>query len=430
MATKKIKKKNSSIVTIFILSILVIVGLVLLTTNVSFWFKKSIHGDAKRYATKHCLVFYPNNDYGKQVAKLKAKGVKDNRVYDYSLVPYGDYYLVTYGDDEGYFIDSNNNLVTINEISEFGKRIIADYFRYTLKKVDPDKYYNADFLANSTYDKLDFDSVTYDIKDEYLKCNFLNYDFDVLVPLKYIQNEIGMNFGYKDELYSKPTYVDNDHPVICLTFDDGPDFWDDEKESTSKRIVDTLYKYDATSTFYVVSYALEERGVWTDYQVYSFLTDSINNGNEYGSHTNGHDDLTECTAESVRKTIEAPAKFMKELVNYDMVTYRPPGGSYNEDVKNAQQYAAIFWDIDSDDWYLEDSDAIYQRVLSYKLEDGDVIIFHDIYDETAAAIEKLVPELINRGYQVVTVKDMLKHFNIDVNTLKYYYNLNPSPYYE
>ena len=31
---------------------------------------------------------------------------------------------------------------------------------------------------------------------------------------------------------------------------------------------------------------------------------------------------------------------------------------------------------------------------------------------------------------MVTVKDMLQYEGLDVNTLKYYYNLNPWPYYE
>ena len=431
MKKNKKEKKNKSAIVITILSILVIAGFLLLVTNVSFWFRDSIHSDAKRYSTRHCLVFYPDNKQGKEVAKQMCKGVKDNRVYDYSLVPYGDYYLVTYGNNQGYFIDKNYDSISINEISDFGKRIIVDYLRYTIKKEQPDKYYNADFLASITVDNLKFDEVTYDIQDEYLKCYFLDYDLNVLVPLKYMQSEIGMNFGYKNELYIKPTYIDSNHPVICLTFDDGPQFWDEPETSSSSRIVDTLYKYDATGTFYVVSYTLEDRNTWTDYQAYSFLTESINNGNEYGSHTGGHDDLTDfSTADEIKDSIKEPATFLKELVNYDVVTYRPPGGLFDDDVLKAQQYPAILWNVDSEDWDTRDFEVIYNNIINSKLIDGDVLLFHDIYDETADAIEKIVPELVNQGYQLVTVKDMLKHFNIDVNTLSFYYNLKPWPYYE
>ena len=425
------KKVKSNALTIAILSVAIVVVFLLVFSNPRFWFKKSIHSDAKKYSTRSCLVFYPNSDNGKKVAKSMCQGVRDNRVYDYSLVPYGDYYLVSYGNGYEYFIDKNNKSVKIENITDFGKRIIADYLRYTVKKEQPDKYYDSKLLAQMYVDNLDFTDITYDIKGQYLYCKFPNYDVDIYVPLKYIQTEIGMDFGYENELYVKPTYLDPNHPVICLTFDDGPQLWYDQEESSSVSIVDTLYKYDATGTFYVVGYALEERGCWTDYQVYSFLTKSINNGNEYGSHTQEHDDLVDlASANAVSRAISEPAEFMKDLVGYNMVTYRPPGGVFDDDVVAAQPYPAILWNVDSEDWVSRDANTIYDKVMSTYLDDGDVILFHEIYDETAEAIKKLVPALIDKGFQLVTVKDMLLAEDIDINTLHYYYNLNPWPYYE
>lgn len=431
---RKKRKKNKSAIIIAVLSALVIAGFLFIFTNPSFWFKKSIHDDAKSYSTRSCLVFYPDNSDGKKLAKSMCKGVKDNRVYDYSLVPYGDYYFVSYGNGNGYFVDKEYKTIKIENVTDFGKRIIADYLRYTVKKDDPDTYYNADFIKETSLENLNFDDITYDIQNEYLKCRFKEYDYDILVPLKYMQQEIGMNFNYPNEVYAKPTYIDSNHPVICLTFDDGPNFTETPEESSSTIIVDTLYEYDATATFYVVGYELEKtEEEWTDYQIYTFLKESIANGNEYGSHTSGHEDLINdvTTAESIVKVIKGPEESIKDAgIDYEMVTYRPPGGVFDENTLAAQPYPAILWNIDSEDWISMDPDAIYEKVLSYDIDDGDVILFHEIYDETAEAIKKLVPELINRGYQLVTVKDMLKHFNIDVNTLSFYYNFKPSPYYE
>lgn len=434
MANKKRKKKNNkSVIIIIILTILVIAGFFLLFSNPKFWFKKSIHDDAKSYSTRHCLVFYPNNEEGRKVAKEIAKNAEDDIVYDYSLVPCGDYYLVNYGNGYQYYVDKNYKSISIDEITDEGKKIIADYLRYNVKKYQPEKYYDAKFIEESYINNLDFSGVTYEIKNENLSCRFPNYDIDVLVPLKYMQTQIGMNFGYNDELYAKPTYIDPnpEHPVICLTFDDGPNLWCSVDNSSSVNIVDTLYRYDAVGTFYVCGYMLEERDEWSDFQLYSFLKKSIGNGNEYGSHTDGHDDLVYIsTAEGIKKTIMYPAEILKDMVDYDMVTYRPPGGEYNADVLSAEPYPAILWNADSNDWNLKNAEDIYNQVMKYEYYDGDVILFHDIYDETAEAIKKIVPELINRGYQLVTVKDMLKYCEIDVNNLKYYYNFKPSPYYE
>lgn len=432
MAVRKRKKKlNKSVIIIAILSALVVMGFLLVFTNTAFWFKSSIHSDARKYSTRHCLVFYPDSKQGKITAKSLCEGVKDDRIYDYSLIPYGDYSYVSYGNDVGYFIDKDNNPVEIKEVSDDGKKIISDYLRYTVKKYQPEKYYDSNFIEKSYIDNLDFSNVTYSIENEYLKCYFPEFEADALVPLKYIQTEIGMNFGYPNELYIKPTYIDPDHPVICLTFDDGPDFWSSYANSSSVSIVDTLYKYDATATFYVVSYALDNREVWTDYEVYSFLKQSINNGNEYGSHTSGHEDLVSlATADQIKRVINEPAESLDDLLSYKMVTYRPPGGAINDNVIAAQPYAAILWNVDSEDWENEDPESIYNKVMSYEYEDGDIVLFHEIYDSTAKAIEKIVPELINRGVQLVSVKDMLQYEGIDVNSLHYYYNLNPWPYYE
>ena len=48
---------------------------------------------------------------------------------------------------------------------------------------------------------------------------------------------------------------------------------------------------------------------------------------------------------------------------------------------------------------------------------------HSIYETTADAVEELVPELINKGYQLVTVSELAKYKGY--NTLKnggIYYN--------
>ena len=114
---KKKRRLNKSAIMILVLSMLVIAGFLFLTTNISFLFKKSIHDDAKRYATKSCLVFYPDSKDGKKIAKEMCKGIEEDTIFDYSLVPYGDYYLVSYGNEYDYFVDKQYNPLVIGEVS-------------------------------------------------------------------------------------------------------------------------------------------------------------------------------------------------------------------------------------------------------------------------------------------------------------------------
>ena len=38
---------------------------------------------------------------------------------------------------------------------------------------------------------------------------------------------------------------------------------------------------------------------------------------------------------------------------------------------------------------------------------GQIILCHDLYPTTAAAVEKAIPDLIAKGYQLVTVSELL-----------------------
>ena len=41
-----------------------------------------------------------------------------------------------------------------------------------------------------------------------------------------------------------------------------------------------------------------------------------------------------------------------------------------------------------------------------KVKDGDVVLMHELYSQTGDAALQLIPELVNRGYQLVTVSEM------------------------
>ena len=427
----KKKRKNDSFIAIAILSLLVLVVYSLLFVNFSFIGKKSIHEDARRYQTRHCLAFYPDSKEGLNKAKELCKGVRDDSIHDYTLIPYGDYYLINYGGEYRYFTDGEFNPIKVEGISDSGKNIILDYLRYTFKKQYPERYYNADFLRSLNIDSINFEEIEFDIDGENLSCYLKDYDLSLEIPLKYVQKEIGMNFGFPYEIYSKPVYLSDgkEHPIICLTFDDGPKLWTDEDLTSTERILDLLYEYDAAGTFYVVGNALEDREIWADYQVYTMLKRSINHGNEYGSHTQSHlYALSELESEeSILKEISGPIDYLKEFMNYEVKTYRPVEGKFNDLVLKAQPVGAVLWDVDSEDWESDNAQQIIDQVLKYDYESGDIILFHDIYNITAEALEKIIPALVNKGCQLVNVSTMLSYYGIEPSTLSYFYGPD---YYE
>lgn len=69
---------------------------------------------------------------------------------------------------------------------------------------------------------------------------------------------------------------------------------------------------------------------------------------------------------------------------------------------------AILWSIDTLDWKTRNAEATVSAVLDH-VKDGDIILMHDLYEATADASDILIPELIKRGYQLVTVSELASY---------------------
>ena len=52
--------------------------------------------------------------------------------------------------------------------------------------------------------------------------------------------------------------------------------------------------------------------------------------------------------------------------------------------------------------------------------DGDIVLMHDLRPETAAAVEKIVPQLLEQGYKLVTVSEMFEAKGIELTMGKSY----------
>ena len=412
------------LVGIFTLAVVVLVLNLFVFNNIHFLGVHSIQADAKTYKTKSCLAFYPNTKDGKKVVEDLCSTVNkdEEAIFDYAIIPYGDYLLVEYGNNIHYFIDHNNNPLVVKEISDDGKRIVADYLRYNMKKDEIDEAYTTKFIKETSIENLDLTDCTYDVEGEELLIHFPKYEYTSRVPLKYIQKEANINLGYENEKYKKPKYVSPLRKTVAFTFDDGPFV------ETSSRIIDALYENDATATFFILGNRIVPSTV-------SLIKESIEKGNQYGSHTQSHPNLNNLSREEVIKEINQPAydlyygyhndsEFDFDGLNYSMTVYRAPGGNHNASVDEVAPFMSIEWDCDTKDWSSRNKESIINEVYNFEEKnkdglDGCIILFHDIYKPTADAIEELVPELVDKGYQFVTIDELLTVLNVDRNKAYY-----------
>ncbi len=199
---------------------------------------------------------------------------------------------------------------------------------------------------------------------------------------------------------------------IALTYDDGP-------SSHTEKIIDVLEQYHCKATFFVVGEMLKNGDSFVE-----ALKREGSSGMEIGSHTYDHTILTNVDAESIYKTMNENDAVISETTGITPVVMRPPGGAVNDSVKANVTKPMIMWDVDTRDWETRNADSTVQNIRN-EVREGSVILMHDLYEATAEATEKIVPELIAQGYLPVTVSELAEYYGYDMNGGQVYHAFYP-----
>ena len=91
---------------------------------------------------------------------------------------------------------------------------------------------------------------------------------------------------------------------------------------------------------------------------------------------------------------------------------RPPGGLYGnslEDYATDNNYNIILWSVDTMDWAHKSVDEIIDNILT-NTDGGDIILMHDYISgqsPTPKVLDTVIPILIERGYEFVTVSELI-----------------------
>lgn len=229
--------------------------------------------------------------------------------------------------------------------------------------------------------------------------NLINKD----VISKAIENEEALNhenYGsfityYRFNAFgaTNPEQMDANAPMVALTFDDGPN------PDNTRRILKVLEENYSRATFFVVGTNAEKYP--------EVLQEIASSGSEIGNHTYSHANLTNIDSADVEEEIDKVNRAVKKATGEIATVIRPPYGAYNEEILNQLQQPVILWGVDTEDWESRNAQIVADGILE-NIEDGDIILMHDIYDSTAEAVEILVPRLKEMGYQVVTVSEMAR----------------------
>ena len=219
---------------------------------------------------------------------------------------------------------------------------------------------------------------------------------------------------------TQPT-LSPDDKLIALTFDDGP------HPTHTNHILDILEKHGSKATFFIVGYNIEKN------------TDTIKRAHDMGceiaNHTDGHKNLTKCTLSELREQVDNPNNTIKELLGSPMKLLRAPGGNFKGITQDVGM-PLIQWSVDTNDWRSKDAahkdrteeerNAELRRIADDVVNNakkGDIVLMHDIYDFTADLCELIIPELVEKGFKLVTVSEMYEVYGEKLEKGEVYYSV-------
>ena len=206
-----------------------------------------------------------------------------------------------------------------------------------------------------------------------------------------IKNHIVIKVDAKLKKEKKPN-IPAGSKVVALTFDDGPGY-----EST-QRILNILAKYNAKATWFCLGSRVDGNP--------EMLKQINAAGHEIANHSYNHPNLVNLPLNEALANVNSASDSIKRVINKSPKYLRPPYGSYNDTIASNVPMKIALWNVDSWDWKLKDGQATYQHVMQ-TMTNNPVILFHDIYNTSADAIELLVPQLVKEGYTFVTYSEMM-----------------------
>lgn len=200
--------------------------------------------------------------------------------------------------------------------------------------------------------------------------------------------------------------------MLALTFDDGPGQYTEE-------LLDILAQYNAKATFFMTG----SNGSFGVAHYPEAVRRIVELGCELGNHSYDHTKLSTLDAQGIADEYAKVDALISDITGGSITTLaRTPGGETDTSVTQAVGKPCIHWDLDTRDWETKDTQSTIDRVLGANLEDGDVILMHDIWQPTIEACKTLIPELINQGFQLVTISEMAAAHGVELQNGVTYYN--------
>lgn len=200
-------------------------------------------------------------------------------------------------------------------------------------------------------------------------------------------------------IYSAPAVnaqQENETKLIALTFDDGPN------TTTTNDVLDILEQYNAKATFFLVGTCINDESAKTVKRAYDM-------GCELGNHSKTHSNMSSMSQEEIKSEIDYVDDKVVEIIGEKTAFFRPPFIDTSQTMYDAIDKPFICG-IDCGD-YMENVTAEQraENILN-GARDGVIVLLHDLAgnNQTVEALEIAMPQLVEQGYEFVTVSELFE----------------------
>lgn len=192
---------------------------------------------------------------------------------------------------------------------------------------------------------------------------------------------------------------------VALTFDDGP-----SRQGLTEKIVDEFAKYGGKATFFVLGDLISSA-------TGDALAYAHENGFEIGIHGYTHELYFDtCSEQEFLDELTLTKQAIEKYIDTEVTLMRPPGGRITRERALQSGYPIILWSVDTEDWSYRgraDDETIRENVNTIvenalkNIEDGDIILMHEIYTNSYEATCIILERLHEMGFEFVTVTELI-----------------------
>jgi peptidoglycan-N-acetylglucosamine deacetylase len=196
--------------------------------------------------------------------------------------------------------------------------------------------------------------------------------------------------------------VETRERLVALTFDDGP------LPAATRKVLDVLAAEGVRATFFLNGSSIREHP--------AAARAIVQEGHEVGNHSYSHPVMLGLSQARIREEIERTDARIRQAGHDGPIHFRSP---YGKKLVALPLYLArtgrtnVSWDVepDSDPEIARDSARIVEHVLE-NVRPGSIVLLHVMtrhYEPSRSAVPEIVRGLKARGYELVTVSELLAH---------------------